>query len=208
MTQSRLLLVRLRPNIERLTQWAIEKNYLPNRHSTDLGYALHAALKASLGDTAPKPFVLRNETRNGHSSHELLGYVHANPEMDMARPSSPITPETEMLGVSSMEIREMPNTWPLGTRLAFEVRIRPVVRARRSRALRCHSRSRCGSMGHRAGCPAGPDTTRKGRRIRHVAENPHREPRGRPPRLRDHRHTPNKSPAPSDDRHRTPSTRQ
>ena len=132
MTQSRLLLVRLRPNIERLTQWAIKKNYLPNRHSTDLGYALHAALKASLGDTAPKPFVLRNETRNGHSSHEILGYVHANPEMDMARLSSPITPETEMLRVSSMEIREMPNTWPLGTRLAFEVRIRPVVRARRS----------------------------------------------------------------------------
>ena len=69
---SALYLIRLKPNLEAFTRWAGRHRLL---RSGDTGYAWHAALKAALGDLAPKPFALVTRERQT----ELLGYTQSDP---------------------------------------------------------------------------------------------------------------------------------
>ena len=131
-----LSLIRLCPNMAALTRWALERRYLPRHGDADFGYGLHSALKEALGDLAPRPFVLRQHLRRSASvggADEVLGYVRATPEAiaDVAA-LPPKNAAGSALNLASMEARPMPGQWQAGARFSFEIRVRPVVRSRRS----------------------------------------------------------------------------
>ena len=119
-------LIHMRPNLDRLLPWAQRQGFIPNHGKGDLGYAFHAALKVVFGDVAPQPFSFR-------SGQGLLAYtVHA----EAIRSAAAIaTPEiANMLGLDAtpqspgLLIRSFPTKWNIGQSLAFEVRVRPMVR--------------------------------------------------------------------------------
>lgn len=125
-----LTLMRLRPDSERIAAWAAAKRYLPDR-GDDLGYALHAALAACLGASAPKPFYWR---RRGESA-DLFGYSRF--ESNVLREAACLAGLDgalhAALNLGEIETQAMPMQWRAGRELAFEARIRPVVRILRER---------------------------------------------------------------------------
>jgi CRISPR system Cascade subunit CasE len=120
-----LHLVRLRPNPVRLVAYAAAEGVLP-RNGGDLGYAIHLALRRSLGLAAPQPFRWFEE--KGH----LLGYVRdlamlvdscGLPALDSATEAA-----RNALSLTTLDHRPMPAVWRDGARYGFEVRVRPVRR--------------------------------------------------------------------------------
>jgi len=123
---STLSLMRLQPDREALARWAAERRLATA--DTDQGYAWHALLKATFGDLAPQPFV----DRINMQSNELLGYVAADPAQlhESAHGGSTDALACSALGLSRIQVRDMPSAWSAGRELSFEVRTRPVVRSR------------------------------------------------------------------------------
>ncbi|MDX2266437.1 MAG: type I-E CRISPR-associated protein Cas6/Cse3/CasE [Hyphomicrobiales bacterium] len=122
-----LSLIRLRPDAQALMRWAMPRGYLS--HRADLGYALHAALKAALGELAPRPFVWRER----RESPELLGYVRCAADDIKTAAALPRVDGGEAavaLRLLAVEASAMPGHWRAGQRLSFEVRVRPIVRSR------------------------------------------------------------------------------
>ena len=121
-----IYLIHLRPMLDRLLPWAQRQGLVPDRGQGDLGYAFHAALKAAFADLAPQPFSYRQ-------SQGLLAYSPHGEDLRMAMALA--TPEVaDMLGLDAtaqtpgLLIRAFPQSWKPGQRLAFELRVRPVVR--------------------------------------------------------------------------------
>lgn len=125
-----LQLLRLVPDMAALARWvaATRQRALQD----DTGYALHAALRATLGELAPKPFALLERP----GSLQLIGYSRRSPEaLAMAIAQAPTTDPgaAAALGLAeggSALIKPMPAAWRAGERLSFEVRVAPVVRSR------------------------------------------------------------------------------
>jgi CRISPR system Cascade subunit CasE len=120
-----LHLVRLQPNPVRLLAYAAAEGVLP-RNGGDLGYAIHLALRRSLGLAAPQPFQWFEE--KGH----LLGYVRdlamlmdscGLPALDSSTEAA-----RSALSLATLDHRSMPAVWRPGARYGFEVRVRPVRR--------------------------------------------------------------------------------
>lgn len=125
---SALTLVRLTPDAERFSAWAARRDYLP-RSGADLGYALHAGLKACLSGLAPQPFYWRD----GGEGVQIFGYSRAAPDALLDAARLPILNDPalgEALAIASLDARAMPETWRAGARYSFETCIRPVVRSR------------------------------------------------------------------------------
>lgn len=98
----------------------------------DFGYAAHAWLAATLGESGPKPFRLL-ENRHGL---RLLGYTSA-PLADLAEQAHTYA-DPSALAVcdwSSAAGKAMPAEWSTGRRLGFEVRVCPISRAERERDI-------------------------------------------------------------------------
>jgi CRISPR system Cascade subunit CasE len=119
-------LIHLRPNLNRLLPWALRHGLVPDRGQGDLGYAFHAALRAAFADLAPQPFSYR-------TGQGLLAYSTQAKAMQLAVALA--TPEVaDMLGLDATSqspgllIRPFPQSWQAEQFLAFEVRVRPVVR--------------------------------------------------------------------------------
>jgi CRISPR system Cascade subunit CasE len=119
-------LIHLRPNLNRLLPWAQRQGLVADRGQGDLGYAFHAALKAAFGDLAPQPFSYR-------AGQGLLAYSAQAQALQAACVLA--TPEVaDMLGLDAspqspgLLIRAFPQSWQTGQWLAFELRVRPVVR--------------------------------------------------------------------------------
>lgn len=119
-------LIHLRPNLNHLLAWAQRQGLIPDRGQGDLGYAFHAALRAAFADLAPQPFSYR-------AGQGLLAY---STKAEAMREAVALTaPEVaDMLGLDATSqtpgllIRSFPKSWQSGQFLAFEVRVRPVVR--------------------------------------------------------------------------------
>ena len=100
----------------------------------DLGYGTHAWLRATFGETAPKPFRLFLSER-GHAPAKLLGYTRAGRESLLEYAHSFAEPAA--LAVCDLEeqlaVAALPGAddWRPGRQLGFEVLVSPV--ARRSR---------------------------------------------------------------------------
>jgi CRISPR system Cascade subunit CasE len=119
-------LVHLRPNLNRLVPWAQRQGLVADRGQGDLGYAFHAALKAAFADLAPQPFSYR-------AGQGLLAYTQQAEALQAA--CALATPEVaDMLGLDAspqspgLLVRAFPQSWKVGQLLAFELRVRPVVR--------------------------------------------------------------------------------
>lgn len=128
-----LQLLRLVPDMAALARWvaAARQRALQD----DTGYALHAVLRATLGELAPKPFALLERP----GSLQLIGYSRRSPEaLAMALAQAPTTDPGAAAALGLTEaggglIKPMPARWRTGDRLSFEVRVAPVVRSRQQR---------------------------------------------------------------------------
>lgn len=121
-----LSFLRLQPDMARLSRWARSSGL--RDAAADLGYAVHAATRAALGDLAPKPFALRQRA----GATELVGYVAANTE-HLARACALDAHDPEAaaaLGLHEGVAKPMPTDWRVGERFSFEVRAAPIVRSR------------------------------------------------------------------------------
>jgi CRISPR system Cascade subunit CasE len=92
----------------------------------DLGYAVHAALFASLGpERAPKPFALL-PMLPGARQLRVLGYsLHSAADLLSAAPRA--MADGALVHLDSKPLPE-PAQWRVGQRLQFSVRARPTVR--------------------------------------------------------------------------------
>ncbi|MCK7581708.1 MAG: type I-E CRISPR-associated protein Cas6/Cse3/CasE [Chromatiales bacterium] len=120
-----LYLLHCAPDPKALTAWATRQRLLSP--DGDLGYAFHALLSAAFGEPAPKPFRYL-DARQG-----LLAYTD-QPLSALRENAALATPDVvRALGLDSLIARPFPETWRRDQALAFEVRVRPVLRTRDGR---------------------------------------------------------------------------
>ena len=121
------------PDAGRLMRYASRERLLPP--GGDLGYALHAALTGTFGDSAPKPFIwCAPGTRSGGDHGRILCYSVRTLDVLLAHAHAFAEPTVAaLLNLPSSESKEMPASFDVGSRLGFRVRIRPVLRTGKSR---------------------------------------------------------------------------
>jgi CRISPR system Cascade subunit CasE len=118
-------LMRLQPDAIALAAWATRHGVLSP--DGDYGYALHGLLSAAFGEQAPKPF------RYMGNKQGLLAYTLENLET-LRQHASLATPDVaRALGLDELDARPFPSAWKEGQALGFEVRVRPVIRAKDGR---------------------------------------------------------------------------
>jgi CRISPR system Cascade subunit CasE len=118
-------LMRLQPDAKALAIWATRHSVLSP--DGDYGYALHGLLSAAFGEQAPKPF------RYLGGRQGLLAYTEASLDV-LHMNASLATPDVaRALGLDNFDARQFPSVWKEGQALGFEVRVRPVIRAKDGR---------------------------------------------------------------------------
>lgn len=129
MSASTLHLLHTRPDARLLAAWVAQRHARHERQASDLGDALHGLLRAAFGDAAPQPFRYLDE-RQGLLAYTTLGAEAMAAQVALA---DPVAAQTLGLGASHQHegyrLRPFPVHWPAGQVLAFEVRVRPTVRA-------------------------------------------------------------------------------
>jgi CRISPR system Cascade subunit CasE len=116
-----LYLVRLRLDLPTL----LRRGTVGRQRTVDLGYLVHCALGDLFGDLAPHPFRILEET----GKHlEILGYSSRDDEA--LRRLNSESAASRALDWNHLAAKPLPTEWPVGHRLAFEVRVCPVVRRR------------------------------------------------------------------------------
>jgi len=118
-------LLRLQPDAKALAVWATRHGVLSP--DGDYGYALHGLLSAAFGEQAPKPF------RYMGNKQGLLAYT--GEDLETLRQHASLAPPdvVRALGLNELDARPFPSVWREGQALGFEVRVRPVIRAKDGR---------------------------------------------------------------------------
>lgn len=130
MSDTPLFLLHTCPDPRLLAAWAARHGLLQARN--DLGYGLHALLRAAFGDDAPQPY------RHLDGQQGLLAYTRLDPDAIRQRVSLVDAEVASALGLASTahhggySLRPFPTQWPLGKLLRYEVRVRPIVREGKS----------------------------------------------------------------------------
>lgn len=128
-----LSLLHCAPDPKALTLWATRHRLLSP--DGDLGYVFHALLSAAFGESAPTPF------RYLGAQQGLLAYTD-QPAEALHEHAALATPDVaQALGLESLAVRAFPEIWRQDQALGFEVRVRPVLRAKdgRERDVFLHS---------------------------------------------------------------------
>ena len=126
-----LYLLHMRPDARLLATWIARHQARHARQPEDLGDALHGLLRAAFGTRAPQPFRYFDDRRG------LLAYTPLTPEQLRTRlaHAEPLVAQTLGLTANAhtpgWRARPLPSQWPNGHVLAFEVRVRPTMRAAR-----------------------------------------------------------------------------
>jgi CRISPR system Cascade subunit CasE len=121
-------MIRLDPDMARAMEWGAREKFL--KPGGDDGCLWHALLKAAFGTFAPKPFRLV-EPSGGCPSY-LVGYVNTKEDALCGHAATYADPAVAAaIGLSTLAIKPMPNSFARGRKLGFEVRVRPVVRQTR-----------------------------------------------------------------------------
>jgi len=95
---------------------------------TDTGYLVHCALGELFGDDAPQPFSIENEAQNGRRVR-VLGYADADADTLQANAQLDASPTVhEICDWARLAAKPMPDPFPDGLVLQFELRACPVVR--------------------------------------------------------------------------------
>lgn len=118
-------LLRLQPEAKALAVWATRHGVLSP--DGDYGYALHGLLSAAFGEQAPKQF------RYMGNKQGLLAYTLESLETLRLHASLATPDVARALGLNALDARPFPITWKNGQTLGFEVRVRPVIRAKEGR---------------------------------------------------------------------------
>ena len=118
-------LLRLQPDTKALAVWATRHGVLSP--DGDYGYALHGLLSAAFGEQAPKPF------RYMGNKQGLLAYTLETLETLRLHASLATPDVARALGLGELDARPFPSVWKEGQALGFEVRVRPVIRAKDGR---------------------------------------------------------------------------
>jgi CRISPR system Cascade subunit CasE len=119
-----LQMLRLDPDPHRFADWAAREKLLMS--GADPCYAWHAILRAAFGELAPRPF--RLVERRGRSDY-LIGYGTADAVALRDHAAAFADPLVSgALNMPSLAVKSMPTSFRTGTRLGFEVRVRPVIR--------------------------------------------------------------------------------
>jgi CRISPR system Cascade subunit CasE len=124
-----LFMLQWAPDLPRLVRWAEAEKLLHPLREDDLGYALHALLRAAFDRLAPAPFAL---LRDAKRPAKLLAYSPTPPAELRAQAAACAEPAVvAALGLADMADKQMPEGFPVGHRLGFTVRARPTVRTDR-----------------------------------------------------------------------------
>lgn len=118
----RFNLMHLQPDAKALAAWAVRYQVLSP--DGDYGYALHCLLSAAFGDQAPQPFRFLGNKQG------LLAYTPEDLETLRLHASMATPDVARALGLDVLDARPFPDTWKVGQALGFEVRVRPVIRAK------------------------------------------------------------------------------
>jgi len=118
-------LMRLQPDAKALAAWAVRYKVLSS--DGDYGYALHCLLKEAFGEQSPQPFRYMGDKQG------LLGYSSKNLETLQQHASLAAPDVARALGLDALDARPFPCVWKKGQVLGFEVRVRPVIRAKDGR---------------------------------------------------------------------------
>jgi CRISPR system Cascade subunit CasE len=118
-------LMRLQPDSIALAAWAARNKVLSS--DGDYGYALHSLLSGAFGEQAPKPF------RYMGNKQGLLAYTTEKLETLRLNASLAAPDIACALGLNELDARPFPDAWQEGQILGFEVRVRPVIRAKDGR---------------------------------------------------------------------------
>jgi CRISPR system Cascade subunit CasE len=116
----------------RLTGFAIEHRLTPNRRPADSGYQLHALLVAIFRSLAPKPFAA-SRRRGGRGDLDpvlpVLGYSREPLAALREQADRTALPQWhQALLWNDAAEKRMPDQFPAGLQLGFELRACPVVR--------------------------------------------------------------------------------
>jgi len=99
-----------------------------NGLGADEGRALHHFLCEAFGKSAVQPFRLM-PGRNGSRYATLYGYTGQTEAGLRKALAETAPPESELvLDLGHLAVKAMPESWSIGRRLAFDVRVRPVRR--------------------------------------------------------------------------------
>lgn len=126
MSTEPLYLIHTQPDPHRLAAWAARHHLLDKEG--DLGYALHALLRAAFGEQAPQPFRYLNADQG------LLAYTRMDVAELTQRAALAEPDVAAALGLGQtrqhpgLSARPFPAQWPVGHLLGFEVRVRPIIR--------------------------------------------------------------------------------
>ena len=121
-----LYLLHTQPDPQRLAAWAARHRLLDSQG--DLGYALHALLRAAFDEQAPQPF------RYLDAEQGLLAYTRlSGPELvqQAALADADVSAALglgQTLHHAGLSARSFPSQWADGHTLGFEVRVRPIIR--------------------------------------------------------------------------------
>lgn len=130
-SESTLYMTRLELETRRLFELG-KRRRLPSR-SLDVGYLVHCALGELFGEQAPAPFAVTGQDRR---YTQLLAYGDV-PDAGLRELAERFAmPELFALcRWEDVKSKPMPSSWPVGTRVGFEVRACPVVRGARHSPL-------------------------------------------------------------------------
>jgi CRISPR system Cascade subunit CasE len=121
-----LHMIQLTPDVPRLIRWAEAQRLLATRQEDDLGYALHAMLRAAFDTLAPSPFAMIPQ---GARPAQLLAYSACAAPILREQAQTFAEPEiVEIIGLAGMADKQMPDRIVAGRRLGFMLRVRPTIR--------------------------------------------------------------------------------
>jgi CRISPR system Cascade subunit CasE len=121
-----LHMLQFTPDLPRLIRWADGQRLLATRQEDDLGYALHAVLRAAFDNLAPAPFAL---VRQGSRPTQVLAYsAHTAPVLREQALTFAEPEIVEIIGLAGLADKQMPAQFAPGRRLGFTLRARPTVR--------------------------------------------------------------------------------
>jgi CRISPR system Cascade subunit CasE len=121
-------MLQIQPDLAALVAF-LQTQGLNNPNDEDMGYGLHAWLKAVFGNLAPRPFRLFGERRN-RKPLKLLAYTTYSKEelLEQATAFAEPMARTVCALEHASAVARLPELWTEGRRLAFELLACPVVR--------------------------------------------------------------------------------
>lgn len=135
-----LHLLRVQIRLSALARYAGDRGWTPRRRrdgreadaSFDPGRALHHVLDETFGPNALKPFRLMIPRDKDLGT--IYAYTERPKESLLAMVAETAMPEftaDRILRLTDLDTKPMPETWAVGKRLGFDVRVRPVARIRK-----------------------------------------------------------------------------